>query len=264
MAKKMTPREVQKKLQQYNLDQERNKKRFEMFDKNTYKKVLALNAFFGKYVIQYETSYNRHYIYYDTENRDLEVSGVSIFKQIRGSRCELVIARSSVEGQSKILERLNGRKYSTPIGVKESPLKKIDFLKDHFKDMFAYAVEFDPEYLLRKINPVYTIDTSSVEYKLFNGVGLKVRFVFDHDEYYNAYTSRRNSADMLTLYQLSNESTDEAFFDVVSKLERYCKELSPAPDHKTTILYAKTKEIPKQDKAEQKRAQKAKENENKF
>ena len=253
---RMSPEEVQKKIRQYNLNEVRNKKRFEMFDKNTLKKVLELNAFFDRYVIQYEDSYGRSYVYYDTPAKDLEISGISIFKQIRGGKCELFIARSSVEGQSKILERLNGRKYSTPIGINESPLKKMEFLVAHFKDMFAYSVEFDPEYLLRKLKVAYTIDTKTTEYKLFNGVGLKVRFAFDHDDYYNSYTGRKNSAELLTLYQLSNESTDEAFFDVVSKLERYCKELSPAADHKTTILYAKTKELPKVDKKEQQRLKK--------
>ena len=253
---KGSPIDVQKKIQSYNIDVERNKKRFEMFDKKTIRKVLALNAFFERYVFSYDKSYSRNYVYYDTAEQDLGRSGISIFKELREGKCELFIARSSVEGQSKILERLNGRKYSIPIGPTESPIKKMSFLSEHFKDMFAYAVEFDPEYLLRRLQTAYTIKTETMEYRVSNGFGLKARIAFDHDEYFNAYTGRKNSAELMTLYQLSGEQTDEAFFDLISKLERYCKELSPAPDHKTTVLLAKTKEITKVDKQTAKREKK--------
>ena len=48
---------------------------------------------------------------------------------------------------------------------------------------------------------------------------------------------------ILTIYQHSGIKTDEAFEDLISKLIRYCKELTPIKD--TKIMIARKITVPK-------------------
>lgn len=237
----MTEEQVAEKLAKYENAQIRDKIRFEMMNKDTYKKILSLNAFFNRYVITYSGTFNHSYIYYDTENKDLEKSGISLFKEIKKNSCNLIMARMSLAGEKSVLERLANLKFSTPIGVNESLTKKMEFMTNSFQEMFAGSINFDAEYLLLKLTRSYEINTNGVEYKLFNGSGLKVKILFDFDKYKSYYTGREVEAYLATFYQLSNKETDPFFKDVVGKLVRYCKELTDAEIHKTDIIRRKTR-----------------------
>ena len=103
--------------------------------------------------------------------------------------------------------------------------------------MFISGVNFDPEFLMQKLKPAYTINTISEEYKSTNGIGFKITYSFDKDTYINHFTGVQTNANILTIYQHSNESTDPYLEDLVSKLTRYCKELTPTS--KTKIMIAR-------------------------
>ncbi|MBQ7798674.1 MAG: hypothetical protein IJ371_06090, partial [Clostridia bacterium] len=60
----------------------RQKRRYEMLDKNSRKEVLDLIDFFGRYQLRDDGKVYKQYIYYDTDNLDLYKSGIALFRTI--------------------------------------------------------------------------------------------------------------------------------------------------------------------------------------
>ena len=54
----------------------RQKRRYEMFDKNSKNEVMNLIVFFGRYEVRDDGLIYKQYIYYDTDNLDLFKSGI--------------------------------------------------------------------------------------------------------------------------------------------------------------------------------------------
>ena len=102
-------------------------------------------------------------------------------------------------------------------------------------DMFNSSINFDPDFLLKGLHVTYTINTISQEYRSTNGVGLKATYSFDQDTFFNSETKIKQKGDYLTVYQHSKANTDEEFDNLISKLERYCKSLTPIKESKIAI-----------------------------
>ena len=123
-------------------------------------------------------------------------------------------------------------------------LKHKDFLINSFQDMFMSSLNFDPEFLFRKLQETTKIETLSEEYRSVNPTGLKITYSFDTDTYTNMLTKQKVKTNILTIYQHSPEITDPDFEDVNSKLIRYCKELTPTSETKIMIARRMTAENP--------------------
>ena len=101
--------------------------------------------------------------------------------------------------------------------------------------MFMSSINFDPEFLMQKLQVAYVIETTSLEYRSANVTGLKITYSFDKDLYTNFYNKQKSNANILTIYQHSAPNTDEDFDDLISKLIRYLKELTPTKETKIMI-----------------------------
>ena len=225
------------------LDIIRQKRRFMMFNERSRDKVLELNSFFGKYQMHYEETIKKTFTYYDTPNHDLQKSNIVLFKTQIGSFCELNMATEKISSTERYNMRTNYKHYSKQIKVHDSILKHKEFLVDNFTNMFLSSINFDPEFLMRKLQPAYIIDTTAVEYRSLNVTGLKITYSFDRDIYTNCYTKQKTEANILTIYQHSPVKTNEDFEDLISKLTRYCKELTPTSDTKIMIARDSTQTI---------------------
>lgn len=217
------------------LDKIRQKRRFEMFNEDSKKKVLELNSFFGKYLMHFEEKINKTFTYYDTPNHDLEKSNIVLYKTQIGNFTELNMATEKVNSTFRFAMRTNYKHYTKQIKPHDSILKHKDFLIDNFTNMFMSSINFDPEFLMRKLQEAYTIKTTSVEYRSLNVTGLKITYSFDKDTYTNHFNKQIRNAHILTIYQHSAENTDEDFDNLIGKLIRYCKELTATNDTKITI-----------------------------
>ncbi len=220
----------------------RQKRRFEMFSEKTKDAVLELNAFFGKYNMHFEERIKKRFIHYDTPNLDLQKSNIVLFKTIIGNFCELNMATEKISSTSRYTLRTNYKHFRTPARPLDNPFKHKDFLINNFKSMFMSSLNFDPEFLLQKLKPMYVIDTISNEYRSMNLTGLKITYSFDKDVYTNMETKTKVEANILTIYQHSPENTDADFEDLLSKLSRYCKELTPTSETKIMIARRLTKD----------------------
>lgn len=226
------------------LDVIRQKRRFEMFNAKSKDKVLELNSFFGKYIMHFEERIKKVFTYYDTPNFDLQKSGISLYKTQIGNFVELNMATEKVNtGNVNYTLRTNYKHFAIKIKAGDSLFKHKDFLIDSFTSMFMSGINFDPEFLLKKLRPAYTISTVSTEYRSMNVTGLKITYSFDNDIYTNHFTNQTAKSDILTIYQHSGIKTDEAFEDLIGKLIRYCKELTPTKE--TKIMIARRITIPK-------------------
>lgn len=225
------------------LDKIRQKRRFEMFNDNSKQKVLELNSFFGKYIMQFEESINKTFVYYDTPNHDLEKSNIVLYKTIIGNFTELNMATEQVSQTFRYSMRTNYKHFTKQIKAHDSILKHKDFLIDNFTNMFMSSINFDPEFLMRKLQVAYTIKTTSTEYRSMNITGLKITYSFDKDIYTNHFNNQTLKTNILTIYQHSAENTDEDFENLMGKLERYCKELTPTKE--TKIMIARRLTVPK-------------------
>lgn len=225
------------------LDKIRQKRRFEMFNANSKEKVLELNSFFGKYIMHFEDKINKTFIYYDTPNHDLQKSNIVLYKTIIGNFTELNMATEKVNSTFRYSIRTNYKHFTKQIKPHDSILKHKEFLIDNFTNMFMSSINFDPEFLMRKLQVAYTIKTTSVEYRSMNVTGLKITYSFDKDVYTNHFNNQVVQSNILTIYQHSAENTDEDFNNLIDKLLRYCKELTPTKD--TKIMIARRLTVPK-------------------
>lgn len=217
------------------LDKIRQKRRFEMFNEKTKDAVLEVNAFFGKYNMHFEEKIKKTRTFYDTPNFDLQKSNIVLFKTQIGKFTELNFATEKLNTVYRYNLRTNYKHFTKQIKPMDSLMKHKDFLIDGFKDMFLSSINFDPEFLLRKLQPLYKIQTVSREYRSVNTTGLKITYSFDDDTYTNYFDNVKAKANILTIYQHSPENTDADFEDLISKLTRYCKELTPIVDTKIMI-----------------------------
>jgi len=131
--------------------------------------------------------------------------------------------------------RTNYKHFTKQIKPHDSILKHKEFLINSFTEMFMSSINFDPEFLLRKLQIAYSIQTISEEYRSLNITGLKITYSFDSDIYTNHFNNKTIKSNVLTIYQHSAPATDEDFENLISKLVRYCKELTPISDTKIMI-----------------------------
>lgn len=217
------------------LDKIRQKRRFEMFNENSKEKVLELNSFFGKYIMHFEEKITKTFVYYDTPDHDLQKSNIVLYKTMIGNFTELNMATEKVNTNYRYSIRTNYKHFTKQIKPHDSILKHKEFLIDNFTNMFMSSINFDPEFLMRKLQVAYTIKTTSLEYRSMNITGLKITYSFDKDIYTNHFNNQIVKSNILTIYQHSSEKTDEEFENLISKLTRYCKELTPTKDTKIMI-----------------------------
>ncbi len=217
------------------LDIIRQKRRFKMFNEKSKEKVLELNSFFGKYIMHFEEKIKKKFIYYDTPNHDLQKSNIVLYKTQIGNFTELNMATEKLNRSYAYAVRTNYKHFTQPMKPHDSLLKHKDFLIDNFTNMFMSSINFDPEFLMRKLQVAYVIETTSMEYRSINATGLKITYSFDKDRYTNYFNNTRADTNILTIYQHSAQNTDHDFEDLISKLTRYCKELTPISDTKIVI-----------------------------
>lgn len=234
------------------LDIIRSKKRFEMFNEKSKEKVLEINSFFGKYLMHFEEKIKKSFIYYDTPNFDLLKSNIILYKTVIGNFCELNMANDNLPTAPTYRSKTRFKHFTLNMKPHDSLLKHKEFLIDSFTNMFISSINFDPEFLMRKLQVVYTINTVSTEYRSMNLSGLKITYSFDKDIYTNYLTDTKINGNYLTIYQHSGENTDADFADLISKLERYCKELTPVNETKIMIARRLTANNPKPNKKNKK------------
>lgn len=220
----------------------KQKRRFYMFSEKTKASVLEVNAFFRKYTMGFEEKIKKRFIYYDTPEHDLQKSNIVLFKTIIGKFCELNFATEKLSSTSYYTLRTKYKHFKTDeIKANESPLRYKTFLIESFKSMFMSSLGFDPEFLLKRLRPMYLIETTSMEYRSTNITGLKITYSFDKDVYTNFENNVKATENILTIYQHSGENTNQDFDDVVNKLTHYCKELTPTNETKIMIARNLTK-----------------------
>lgn len=225
------------------LDVIRQKRRFEMFNAESKAKVLELNSFFGKYIMHFEEKISKTFVYYDTPNFDLQKSNIVLYKTIIGNFTELNMATEHIDTVYRYSMRTNYKHFTKQIKAHDSILKHKEFLIDSFSSMFMSSVNFDPEFLMKKLQVAYSIKTTSMEYRSMNIQGLKITYSFDTDDYTNHFNNITARSNVLTIYQHSGEKTNEEFENLIGKLTRYCKELTPTKD--TKIMIARRLTVPK-------------------
>ncbi len=217
------------------LDKIRQKRRFEMFNADSKDKVLELNSFFGKYIMHFEEKIEKMFTYYDTPNHDLQKSNIVLYKTQIGNFTELNMATEKISSTYRYALRTNYKHFTKQIKAHDSILKHKEFLIDNFTNMFMSSINFDPEFLMKKLQVAYVIKTTSMEYRSMNISGLKITYSFDKDIYTNHFNNQVAKSNILTIYQHSESNTDEDFENLIGKLIRYCKELTPTKDTKITI-----------------------------
>jgi len=228
------------------LDAIRQKRRFEMFNEDSKEKVLELNSFFGKYIMHFEDKIKKVFTYYDTPNCDLQKSNIVLYKTQIGNFTELNMATENTGSSFRYALRTQYKHFAKEIKPRDSILKHKQFLIESFTNMFMSSLGFDPEFLLNKLQVAYVIKTTSMEYRSMNVTGLKITYSFDKDEYFNNYNKIISTGNVLTIYQHSGTNTDEDFNNLLDKLLRYCKELTPTKELKISIarrLTANKKEL---------------------
>lgn len=224
----------------------RQKRRYEMFDKNSKEEVLNLIKFFGRYEIRDDGIINKQYIYYDTDNLDLFKSGIALFRTVVNGKHTLTMTLERLYNEdNKRLQSYLNKKNEIEINPRDSIFDYTEFLRNSFKNMFDSSLAIDPDYLLKKLSLTYTINTTSHELRLINGTGFKATLSFDNDQYINHRAKRKSSGLYLTVYLHSREDTDEEYDNLTSKLERYCASLTRIKESKVEIARIKTRPIEK-------------------
>ena len=196
----------------------------------------------------------KQYIYYDTENLDLYKSGIALFRTIINGKHTLTMTLERLYNEG--LQSHSNKHNEISLQPRDSIFNYPDFLRNSFKNMWDGFVNIDPDYLLKRLSLTYSIQTTSHEYKLISGTGLKATLSFDSDKYIDHRTNKKASSLFLTVYQHSKEDTNDEYANLVSKIERYCKSLTHINKTKVDLARVKTKIIPKENLKDKKKKKK--------
>lgn len=230
----------------------RQKRRYEMFDKNSKNEILDLIKFFGRYEIRDDGIIDKQYIYYDTDNLDLFKSGIALFRTVVNGKHSLTMTLEKLYNEdNKRLQSYANKKNEIEISSRDSIFDYTEFMRNSFKNMFDSYLNIDPDYLLKKLSLTHSINTTSHEIRIINGTGFKCTLAFDNDHYVNHRAKRKASGLYFTVYQHSRDDTDTEYLNLLSKFERYCgASLTLVKKSKVEIARIKTSPVdkPKVDK----------------
>ncbi len=222
----------------------KQERRYTVFDKNTYLRLIKLIGTMTTYTLDYPTKQKLVDYYYDNENHLLNENELLLRRRIYGNKAELKIKRRYFKEEYFYTDNLRSHEREKEIGAKDPLSKHYFFLNNALNSMFSNNLQFDPDKLFEQVRVNLIIKIDQENRKLFGYGGLKVEIRQEKLKIFNKITNRKAKTELIQLKLLSSEDTLPLFEDFITRVERHCKEIFYTKDSKHEIAIKNTRPLP--------------------
>ena len=222
----------------------KQERRYTVFDSSSYSHLIKLLGTMTTYTMDDITKTKVVDYYYDSPNSILEQNELLLRKRVSGGKAQLKIKRRYLSPQFYYSDNLRSHERERDVGVHDSLSKHFFFLNNALNSMFSTTLQFDPDKLFAQMRVVMIVKSSQEIRKLYGYGGLKVEIKQEKLKVQNKKTNRKNKTEMVQFKLLSSDETLPLFEDLITKIERHCKELFYTQDSKYEICFKATKPLP--------------------
>ena len=110
--------------------------------------------------------------------------------------------------------------------------------------MYSASLRFDPDKLFAQVKPTIVITIKQRRYEAVGQGGLKVEIICQDLFVKNFITKRKNKTQLVSISRKSDDSTQQSFETMITRIEKHCKEILPTKDNKYEIAKRITKKLP--------------------
>lgn len=216
-------------------------KTYTLFDKNSIKNVLALQAKAPVYTFVPEEKSVMKKTFLDSNNL-LASAGIVLYKVVEKNKANFVVEREKYnkDDRKSIIKR-DEKIFVQDIGIKDSVVDHIFFLSDGIRQMFSTQFYIDLDNVLKMVYPTIEITSKKTTFKILSGKGFKGELIFEDISIKNNLTKRSASTYMLTVKQTSKTYDLAEFNELIENLEKFCNEAFPTNDSIYEIAERMTK-----------------------
>lgn len=243
------------------LDVLKTQRRYNVFDKNTFKHFLKVCDSLTTYKLDKPTVKKSTDIFYDNNKNILEENGLLLRKRVMGSKSTIKLKRRVESKQYFYSDALRKHEREKEVPTRDPLSKHFFFLNNALNSMFTNTLQIDPDKLFEQMRVTLTIDIKEKCYKVFGGGGLKAEIHNQRLKFTNYRTKRKNKCELIQIKMLSGDNTLPYFEDFYKRIEKHCKEIFYTTDSKYEIAERMTKPLPTKEELKQLRIQKLKEQE---
>lgn len=218
-------------------------RRYYVFDDKTFLRVLKLLKTMTTYTIDEPEKIKLVDYYYDNKENMLEKNELLLRRRIFGKKAELKIKRRYFHPEFYYSDSLRSSERETEINATEALSKHFFFLNNALNSMFTNSLQFDTDKMFEKMHATIIININQDKRFLFGYGGLKVEISQYKMKVENLMTSRKNKTEMVQLRLVSPENTLPLFEDLITRIERHCKELFYTQDSKYEAAYKITRPL---------------------
>ena len=203
-------------------------KRYNVFQKKSFKKVLELYAYMPSYEFAGDRVGYKTETFYDTKNNLLESAGIILCKVVDEGKAYLKIDREEnlIENKTKDQRKL----YIHQIGVNDSIEDNMYYIIDGITSLFSTNFSIDLENVIKNVEPKIKIKTKSTILKVLNGTGFKAEINMEEVKIKNLFKRKKAKTNLLIIEESSSKNNMKDFEEFIVELEKRCKEITPTKE----------------------------------
>jgi len=218
-------------------------KRYYVFDERTFSRLIKLLSTMTTYTMDEPEKRKLIDYYYDNKENMLEKNELFLRRRVFGKKAQLKIKRRYYQPEFYYSDNLRSNEREMEINANDPLSKNYFFLNNAINSMFTKTLQFDTDKLFEKMHATMIIKIKNEKRFLFGYGGLKVEISQDILDAENLTTKRKNKTEMVQFRLVSPENTLSLFEDLITRVERHCKELFYTQDSKYEAAFKITRPL---------------------
>jgi len=224
-------------------------KRYYVFDEKTFSRLLKLLKTMTTYTMDENVKSKIVDYYYDNKEDLLEKNELLLRRRVFGKTAKLKLKRRYFHPEFYYSDNLRSNERELEIAANDPLSKHYFFLNNALNSMFSSTLQFDTDKMFEKMHVIMLIKIKQDKRFLFGYGGLKVQITRDILDVECTDTRRKNKTEMVQFKLVSPESTLPLFEDLITRVEKHCKELFYTQDSKFEAAFKITRpELSKEEK----------------
>ncbi len=207
-------------------------RRYNVFDEKTFSRLLKLLKTMTTYSLDEPEKIKLVDYYYDNKENLLEKSELLLRRRVFGKKAQLKIMRRYFRPEFFYSDALRSSERELEIGAGDPLSRHYFFLNNALNSMFTNILQFDTDKMFEKMHATIIINIEQNKRVLFGYGGLKAELSQYKMKVENLITNRKNTTEIVEFKLISPENTMPLFEDLITRVERHCKELFYTKDSK--------------------------------
>lgn len=203
----------------------KKERRYYVFEDKTFSKVIKLLKTMTTYTMDEPKKRKIVDYYYDNKEFMLEKNELLLRRRVFGKKAELKIKRRFFRPEFYYSDNLRSHERETEINANDALSRHFFFLNNALNSMFTSTLQFDTDKMFEKMQVTIILKINQETRILYGYGGLKVEIAQNLIEVQNLLTKRKNKTEVIQFKLVSPKHTLPLFEDLITRVERHCKEL---------------------------------------